>query len=43
MDQTKSQVKDQLDEMITNSNGKVFMGMVHHMYGPLRGLNFILK
>ena len=43
MDQTKSQVKDQLDEMITNSNGKVFMGMVHHMYGPLRGLNFILN
>jgi hypothetical protein len=43
MDQTKSQVKAQLDEMITNSNGKVFMGMIHHMYGPLRGLNFILN
>lgn len=43
MDQAKSQVKAQLDEMITSNNGKVFMGMTHHMYGPLRGLNFILS
>ena len=28
--------------MIDQTKGKVFMGMVHHMYGPLRGLNFIL-
>ena len=31
-----------VNEMINKTNGKVFMGMVHHMYGPLRGLNFIL-
>lgn len=43
MDQAKSQVKVQLDEMITNNNGKVFIGMTHHMYGPIRGLNFILN
>lgn len=43
MDQAKSQVKAQLDEMITNNNGKVFIGMTHHMYGPIRGLNFILN
>jgi hypothetical protein len=42
MDQTKEQVLAQLNEMIDQSKGKVFMGMVHHMYGPLRGLNFIL-
>lgn len=43
MNQTKDQVLAQLNEMIINSNGKVFMGMVHHTYGPLRGLNFILN
>jgi hypothetical protein len=43
MDQTKEQVLAQLNEMIGQSNGKVFMGMIHHMYGPLRGLNFILN
>lgn len=43
MDQAKSQVKAQLDEMIINNNGKVFIGMTHHMYGPIRGLNFILN
>ena len=42
MDQTKTQVIGQLNEMIDQTKGKVFMGMVHHMYGPLRGLNFIL-
>jgi hypothetical protein len=42
MDQTKEQVIGQLNEMIDQTKGKVFMGMVHHMYGPLRGLNFIL-
>jgi hypothetical protein len=43
MNQTKEEVKAQLDDMIINNNGKVFMGMIHHMYGPLRGLNFILN
>jgi hypothetical protein len=43
MDQTKAQVLGQLNEMIDQTKGKVFMGMVHHMYGPLRGLNFILN
>lgn len=42
MEQTKSQVIAELNEMINKTNGKVFMGMVHHTYGPLRGLNFIL-
>jgi len=28
--------------MAEENNGKIFMGMVHHMYGPLRGLNFVL-
>ena len=43
MNQTKEEVKAQLDDMIISNNGKVFMGMIHHMYGPLRGLNFILN
>ena len=42
MNQEKTQVLGQLNEMIDQTKGKVFMGMVHQMYGPLRGLNFIL-
>jgi hypothetical protein len=42
MNQEKTQVLAQLNEMIDQTKGKVFMGMVHQMYGPLRGLNFIL-
>ena len=29
--------------MLEKSGGKVFIGMVNHLYGPLRGLNFVLK
>jgi hypothetical protein len=43
MEQTKDQVIAQLNEMIDQTKGKVFMGMTHHMYGPIRGLNFILN
>ena len=42
MDNQMKQVKAELAALIGQSKGKVFMGMVHHMYGPLRGLNFIL-
>ena len=42
MNQEKIQVLAQLNEMIDQTKGKVFMGMVHQIYGPLRGLNFIL-
>jgi hypothetical protein len=34
----------EIAEMQRESSGKVFMGMVHQgLYGPLRGLNFILE
>ena len=32
----------EIKKMADANGGKIFMGMVHHMYGPLRGLNFIL-
>ena len=32
----------EINKMINENDGKLFMGMVHHVYGPLRGLNFIL-
>ena len=31
------------NEMLKETGGRTFIGLVHHMYGPLRGLNFILK
>ena len=31
-----------IKKMIAESDNKIFMGMIHHVYGPLRGLNYIL-
>ena len=32
----------EIKKMQAEANGKVFIGFVHSIYGPLRGLNFIL-
>jgi len=32
----------QIEKMQAEANGKLFVGFVHQIYGPLRGLNFIL-
>ncbi len=31
-----------IKKMVEESGNKIFMGMTHHIYGPLRGLNYIL-
>jgi hypothetical protein len=31
-----------IKKMVAESGNKIFMGMTHHIYGPLRGLNYIL-
>jgi hypothetical protein len=31
-----------INKMIAESGNKIFMGMIHQVYGPLRGLNYIL-
>lgn len=33
----------QIKSMQTESNGKLFIAMVHEIYGPLRGLNYIIS
>ncbi len=38
----REQAAEAIAQMANDNGGKIFMGMVHHMYGPLRGLNFIL-
>lgn len=42
MSEERKQAAEAIQEMVNDNDGKIFMGMVHHMYGPLRGLNFIL-
>jgi len=42
MSEARKQAAEQIKIMSDASGGKIFMGMVHDMYGPLRGLNFIL-
>jgi hypothetical protein len=32
----------EIKKMIAASDNKIFMGMIHQVYGPLRGLNYIL-
>lgn len=32
----------EIKKMIAESGNKIFMGMIHHVYGPIRGLNYIL-
>lgn len=42
MSEEREQAAQEIKNMADANGGKIFMGMVHHMYGPLRGLNFIL-
>lgn len=43
MEQSKQEVLGQINKMIQDQNGEIFIGMVNHSYGPLRGLNFIIQ
>jgi len=42
MSKERKKAAESIKAMAEENNGKIFMGMVHHMYGPLRGLNFVL-
>jgi hypothetical protein len=42
MSEDRKKASEKIKKMSDENGGKIFMGMVHHMYGPLRGLNFIL-
>lgn len=43
MEQSKQEILNQVNKMIQDQNGEIFIGMVNHSYGPLRGLNFIIQ
>ncbi len=42
MSKERQKAAEEIKSMADANGGKIFMGMVHHMYGPLRGLNFIV-
>ena len=42
MSEERQKAAVEINKMADANGGKIFMGMVHNMYGPLRGLNFIL-
>ena len=42
MSEERNKAAEEIKNMADANGGKIFMGMVHHMYGPLRGLNFIM-
>lgn len=39
----KKDIELQIEAMKQENDGKLFIGLVHNIYGPLRGLNFIIK
>lgn len=39
----REQVVIEIAKILDTNNGKLFMGMVHQIYGPLRGLNFLIE
>lgn len=42
MSEDRKNAGEAIKKMAEENDNKILMGMVHHMYGPLRGLNFIL-
>jgi hypothetical protein len=42
MKEGRKEASIEINKMINDNDGKLLMGMVHPVYGPLRGLNFIL-
>jgi len=42
MSKERQKASEEIQKMADANGGKIFMGMVHHMFGPLRGLNFII-
>ena len=42
MSKEREEAAIQIEKMVEESGNKIFMGMTHHVYGPLRGLNYIL-
>ena len=42
MSEERQKAAVEINKMADANGGKIFMGMVHDMYGPLRGLNFII-
>ena len=42
MSKERQKAAEEIQKMVDANGGKIFMGMVHHMFGPLRGLNFII-
>ena len=43
MSNQRKQAKIEIKKMLADNEGKLFMGMVNHFYGPLRGLNFLIS
>lgn len=43
MNQGRKKAESELLEMASKSGNKVVIGMCHYLYGPLRGLNFMLE
>ena len=39
----KEDAKTEIQKIAAENDGKIFMGLVNHFYGPLRGLNFLIS
>jgi hypothetical protein len=41
--ETREETAKEIHRILENSEGKLFLGLVHYLYGPLRGLNVLIE
>ena len=41
--ETREETAKEIQRILENNEGKLFLGLVHYLYGPLRGLNALIE
>ena len=41
--ESRKEAAEEIKGMLSDNNGKLCLGLVHYMYGPLRGLNVLIE
>ena len=41
--ETREETAKEIHRILENNEGKLFLGLVHYLYGPLRGLNILIE
>lgn len=41
--ESRKEAAEEIKSMVSDNNGKLCLGLVHYLYGPLRGLNVLIE